>query len=231
MTRIIIFALSLLLGAGAAGTLATAQQATAQQSLPACPERLVDAASILCSCTAEATASGSVWGSDLYTDDSRLCAAARHAGAIGAEGGAIWAFERPGLESSPAVTRNGVASSSWPAWRRSIAFRPAADASTASAQSGPEACPANVAGLAEGTALTCACTIEAMSRGSSWGDQTYTADSILCRAARHAGVIGAYGGTVRARVAPGQSSYSAATRNGITSSAWANYRVSLAFDR
>ncbi|MEM7188387.1 MAG: LCCL domain-containing protein, partial [Pseudomonadota bacterium] len=35
--------------------------------------------------------SGSVWGTAIYTIDSNLCHAARHAGLIGDDGGEIWA--------------------------------------------------------------------------------------------------------------------------------------------
>lgn len=226
MRRIVIAFVTMLFSAGAAAL-------AAQSGAPAapCPDRLVGTPSIVCSCTAEQTAGGGVWGADLYTDDSDICRAAVHAGVIPAGGGDVWVFERPGIATYPATTRNGVASSSWDGWRRSIAFRSAADATAATVQSGPEACPANIAGRPEGFAITCACTIEAMSSGSIWGDGAYTADSILCRAARHAGAVGAYGGTVRARLAAGQSAYPAATRNGISSSPWGSYAVSLTFDR
>jgi hypothetical protein len=227
-----LFALCTLFGAGLAAFILPAQ--AQKPGPPACPERLVGQASLVCACSAEAAASGSVWGDDLYTDDSAICRAAVHAGTITAGGGTIWVFERPGQDSYAAVTRNGIASNSWPAWRRSIAFRPAADADAAEgADVGPrvEPCPANLAGLSVGTSLSCACTIEAMSSGSIWGDGIYTADSILCRAARHAGAIGAYGGNVRARVVAGRGSYPAATRNGIASGSWASYGASLAFDR
>lgn len=228
MRRVVLFAICLISGAGFAAAL---MPASAQSGAPAaCPDRLVGQDSLVCACSAEAAGSGSVWGSGLYTDDSNICRAAVHAGTISAGGGTIWVFERPGQKSYPAETRNGVASSSWGEWTRSIAFRPAAEAGAAD---GPraEACPANVAGLEVGTSLTCHCTIEAMGSGSIWGDGDYTADSILCRAARHAGAVGAYGGTVRARVTAGHASYPAANRNGISSGSWGGYRASLTFER
>ena len=229
MRRFMLFAICLLFGAGFTAALLPARaQPPATQ---ACPERLVGQASLVCDCSAEAAAAGAIWGADLYTDDSAICRAALHAGIIPASGGTIWVFERPGQQSYPAVTRNGVASSAWPAWQRSIAFRPAGEAAAADYGPRAEACPANVAGLQVGTRLTCACTIEAMASGSIWGDGSYTADSILCRAARHAGALGAYGGTVHARVTAGRASYPAATRNGISSGSWPSYGTSVTFDR
>jgi hypothetical protein len=227
MPRIAAFLAAVLLGV--AGAMVAAAQSDPAPA--ACPDRLAGTPSLVCSCTADATRSGGVWGSDLYTDDSHVCRAAVHAGVIGEGGGTVWVFERPGLGAYPAVTRNGVPSSSWPAWRRSIAFRPASEAVIADdTEPRAEACPENLAGRPEGTMVTCTCSIEAMSRGSIWGDGAYTADSILCRAARHTGAIGRYGGTVRARLVAGRPSYAAATRNGITSGSWASYRTSLSFD-
>lgn len=227
MTRIITFVVSALLGAGVAASLATAQQTAPA----ACPARLAESSSLVCGCSAEAAAQGGVWGDELYTDDSAICRSAVHAGAIGPEGGIVWVFERPGLNSYPASTRNGVAGSSWGMWRRSIAFRPASEAPTSDVDPAVAACPVNVRGQVVGATLTCSCTIEAMSRGSIWGDGAYTSDSILCRAARHAGVVGAYGGTVRVRVAAGRPDYPAATRNGIVSGSWPAYPTTLTFDR
>jgi hypothetical protein len=63
--------------------------------------------------------------------------------------------------------------------------------------------------------------------GVVWGSGPYTSDSNVCRAARHAGVIGARGGLVQLTPAPGQDSYAGSTRNGVTSSNWASYGSSF----
>lgn len=222
-----IFSLSLVAGAGLAFSIAPAE---AGQAAAACPEKLVGQDSLICGCTGEAAASGSVWGSDLYTDDSNICRAARHAGMIGPDGGTIWVFERPGVDAYPAVERNGVSSSSWAAWRRSIAFRPAAEAPSDGAPR-IAACPSTAATLAIGTELSCSCTIEAIGAGMVWGGGPYTADSGICRAARHAGSIGAYGGMVRVRITPGEPGYPASERNGIRAGQWAGYEKSFVFER
>lgn len=229
MIRTTLFALSIMLGAGFAAAFLPAQ---AQQPVAACPDRLVGTPSLICSCSAEATQAGSVWGSDLYTDDSAICRAALHAGMIEARGGTIWAFERPGSQSYPAVARNGVSSTTWTGgWRRSIAFRPASEATAVTAETAIAACPPSASGLALGATLTCSCTIEAMASGSVWGDGPYTGDSGICRSALHAGAVGAYGGNVRLRIAAGRASYPAATRNGVEGAAWQSYATSLTFER
>jgi hypothetical protein len=66
---------------------------------------------------------GSVWGTDTYTDDSSVCTAAVHAGLITLATGGTVTFEmRPGLDSYPASTRNGIESSSWGTWSSSFVF-------------------------------------------------------------------------------------------------------------
>lgn len=59
----------------------------------------------------------SLWGVDVYTDDSSVCTAGVHAGKITfASGGRVVIEIRPGEESYESSTRNGVTSSSWPSW-------------------------------------------------------------------------------------------------------------------
>ena len=224
MLRAMIFGACLVAGAGVA--LAVEQR---EADVGLCPEKLVGGQpSLLCDCPSEATATGSVWGSDAYTDDSAICRAALHAGAIGTGGGLVFVVEAPGQDNYPAVTRNSVASSSWPQWRRSIAFRPPAEAGRVDTLA---ACPFNVAGLAVGTRLDCTCTAAAAATGSVWGSGPYTADSAICRAALHAGEIGSEGGEVRLRVAAGRDGYTAGERRGVTTGAWGSYRASLEFGR
>jgi hypothetical protein len=68
-------------------------------------------------------APGSVWGTDVYTDDSNVCTAAVHAGLITVQGGRTVTIEiRPGLTSYAASTRNGIASGSWGTWSGSYVF-------------------------------------------------------------------------------------------------------------
>lgn len=233
MLRNVTFAVSLVLGAGLALTaLPKAEAEALAQSgaaIPACPERFTGQASLVCGCSAEATASGSVWGSDLYTDDSAVCRAAVHAGVIPARGGAVWVFERPGQDGYPAADRNGVSSGSWGSWQRSIAFRPASEA-PADAKPWAEACPANAQGLDAGARLTCACSIEAIASGSVWGSGPYTADSAICRAALHAGAISSAGGEVTLGVTSGRDSYAASERNGVAAGQWGSYPKSFAFE-
>lgn len=60
-----------------------------------------------------------------------------------------------------------------------------------------------------------------------WGNGPYTADSDLCTAARHAGVIGISGGEVTAWAAPGQPAYSGTVQHGVETREWGVYEQSF----
>lgn len=58
-----------------------------------------------------------VWGTDIYTDDSSVCTAAVHVGLITLqEGGSVTIEIRPGEDSYEATERNGIETSPYPAW-------------------------------------------------------------------------------------------------------------------
>ena len=67
--------------------------------------------------------SGSVWGTDVYSDDSAVARAAVHAGVVGVgETRTVTVTILPGQSSYAASNRNGVNSSSWGAWSGSYSF-------------------------------------------------------------------------------------------------------------
>jgi len=67
--------------------------------------------------------SGSVWGSDVYTDDSVIAVAAVHAGLVEVGQSATVTIRiLPGRDSYPGVTRNGITTSSWGSWDGSYEF-------------------------------------------------------------------------------------------------------------
>ena len=90
-------------------------------------------------CPADCISAGSVWGSDIYTRDSRVCKAAIHAGAIQAEGGTAEVKIIEGKDSYEGTERNGVTTSDWPSYATSYEFVVAAAAATAA----PETLPAS----------------------------------------------------------------------------------------
>lgn len=73
--------------------------------------------------TVTGAASGSVWGSGIYTDDSRLAAAAVHAGILRVgETGTVQVTILPGQQSYQASDANGVRSSNYGVWSGSYSF-------------------------------------------------------------------------------------------------------------
>jgi hypothetical protein len=97
-----------------------------QQSGDACPANATDlrgtGAVLQCYCGPSQTAGGSVWGTDVYTDDSYVCRAAVHAGAIGLAGGVVRIRILGGQSSYPGTSRNGVDSSGYGSWGGSYRF-------------------------------------------------------------------------------------------------------------
>jgi hypothetical protein len=66
---------------------------------------------------ADETRIDTVWGTDVYTDDSSVCTAAVHAGAITVEdGGQVTIEILPGQDSYVASEQNGIESSSYGPW-------------------------------------------------------------------------------------------------------------------
>lgn len=67
--------------------------------------------------------STTIWGTDIYTDDSSVCTAAVHAGLITlVAGGSVTIQIGPGQAEYVGSSRNGIVSSSWPAWPSSYVF-------------------------------------------------------------------------------------------------------------
>lgn len=62
-------------------------------------------------------APGPIWGHQIYTDDSSVCTAAVHAGALTVEEGGIARVAiRPGRDSYGGSTQNGITSQAWDGW-------------------------------------------------------------------------------------------------------------------
>nr|WP_237080468.1 LCCL domain-containing protein [Myxococcus xanthus] len=67
-------------------------------------------------CTCSSGGGGSVWGTNLYTDDSNICTAAVHAGVMTTSGGAVVLEVQPAQSTFIGTNRNGVTTSSYGAW-------------------------------------------------------------------------------------------------------------------
>lgn len=199
-----------------------------------CPSNLAgrtDIGSTLsCTCAAQQTQQGSLWGTDTYTSDSAICRAALHAGVISPQGGAVVVQVLGGRDSYLGTVRNGVSSGSWGAYGGSFVFLPGAVSEPAPPQPAAADCPPTATSLrGSSNSLVCFCRGDPSGDGAVWGSDVYTDDSRICRAALHAGVIGNRGGTVVVTALPGRASYPGSARNGVetfTFGAWpGSFRV------
>lgn len=191
-----------------------------QDNIGQCPDDAIalrgESREYRCRCTAEAAESGPIWGTGVYTDDSRICAAARHHGAIGPVGGRIIFETMPGRESYEGSDSNGVVSADYGQWSgsfRIVAGWPPGEGSEFSFG----LCPANASSVAQATEwFICDCTVGRIRSGAVWGSGPFTDDSSICRAARHLGMTPERGILVMVEMLPGQSSYEGSTQNGVT---------------
>lgn len=97
---------------------------TTAKGLPETDKNLV-----IVNCPADCT-SGSVWGTDVYTTDSRVCRAAIHAGATQTSGGRAGVVFEDGRDSYSGSEANGVTTSDWGSYERSFSFNQRRNAPT-----------------------------------------------------------------------------------------------------
>ncbi|WP_370240934.1 LCCL domain-containing protein [Pararhodobacter marinus] len=173
--------------------------------------------------TVTGTDRGSVWGSDIYTDDSALAAAAVHAGAIGmGESGPVTVTILPGQQSYQGSPANGVTTSDYGSWSGSYQF--------VLPEAAVEPAPANLTDYRDRVGQTFRFSVTGSDRGSVWGSGPYTDDSAVAVAAVHAGAL-AVGetGVVEIRIVPGQQSYQGSSANGVTTSNYGSWQGSYDF--
>ena len=170
---------------------------------------------------------GTIYGHDAYTADSSACTAAVHAGAISLErGGEVRVFSAPGRRLYGASTRNGVSSEAYGAYRASFTI---GSASPVSEDTFPLRWESSGRVIPPDRTVSVECPASGRA-GSVWGSDVYTADSSLCTAAVHAGVITLErGGPVRVEPRGAQPSFAGSERNGISSSSYGQYGGSFSF--
>ncbi|XP_073499410.1 uncharacterized protein [Phyllobates terribilis] len=188
-------------------------------------------------CPADCSISGrSVWGTDVYTDDSSICRAAIHAGKIPNEGGQVSVQKTPGQASYNGSTRNGIKTKNYGSYPGSFIFvastSPVTPEPTKEITQTPPvtaSCSTTARDL-PGSSADVFCPADcSTSRRSVWGTDVYTDDSSICRAAIHAGKIPNEGGQVSVQKTPGQDSYNGSTRNGITTKNYGSFPGSFIF--
>lgn len=176
-----------------------------------------------------------VWGTNIYTDDSSVCNAAVHMGLISkARGGTVTIEIRPGLSAYTGSTRNGITSHRYGAWPGSyVVVGRATTTPPTTAATGGTSWSADTRAYRGKIGSVYRFVCPAGGRASVvWGTGNYTDDSSVCTAAVHSGLIGfAQGGTVTVRVTAGLSSYVGSTRNGVTTKAYGAWHGTFVFVR
>lgn len=170
--------------------------------------------------------SGSVWGTDNYTLDSKLAKAVVHAGLLKiGESGTVLVTVAPGLSAYKGTERNGVRTSNWGAYEKSYQI---------SALTKELIDPGNMTALGKDAAVGTSYRIKVtgIASGALWGTDHYTLDSKIAKAAVHAGVLKVgEAGVVTVTIKPGQESYTGQARNGVQSSAWGSYAKSYSVSK
>jgi len=201
-------------------------------------------------------AGGSVWGTDIYTLDSSVAAAAVHAGVLANDQtGIVAVIICEGLPAYGGSSRNGVLSGAWGAFGLSFKFistQQGAVALAGTSQQGqplpgspvpfkPIAANANLYVFNDSGVLTrlrkpkvgtvVYVQVNAASAGSVWGTGVYTIDSSLGAASIHAGLLAnGQTGILKVTILPGQSSYMGSTQRGITSMSYGSYDLSYSIE-
>lgn len=172
-------------------------------------------------CPASDGTRATVYGTDIYTADSPVCAAAIHAGVLQpGRAGAVSIDIGSGAKVFEGSTRNGVTTRSYGRWGTSYTFARGGVPGQITWQTVWSAIPMD---FTEAVTLECPAG-GAPSGGKLWGTGVYTKGSSVCVAAVHAGVITAEGGgVIVARRVPGQKTYPATNRFGIASERYDAY--------
>ena len=171
---------------------------------------------------------GTVWGSNVYTDDSSICSAAVHVGLITLlDGGDVTIEILEGQEEYVGMESNGVESQDFGPYAGSFSFPDAEPLEVTASIDWARA--ANFYKSHESTEHTVECEPNG-TPGSVWGTEVYTDDSSICTAAVHAGLITVdEGGEVTFELVDGQAAYEGSEANGITSNDFGVYAGSFRF--
>jgi len=178
--------------------------------------------------------SGSVWGSDVYTDDSAAAAAAVHAGVLQpGEFGFVKITLMPGQERYETSARNGVTSQAYDAWEGSFRVEPASQPWLLQLPGGEDASRLVQFNALRGrTGLTFQVQVIGSASGTVWGTGTYTDDSSIAAAAVHAGLLKPKElGILRVTIVAGQQSYAASDSNGVKSEPYGPWEGSFRLER
>ncbi|MEO7734854.1 MAG: LCCL domain-containing protein, partial [Kofleriaceae bacterium] len=180
-----------------------------------------------------------VYGTDVYSNDTPVCAAARHAGVMSARGGDVTVVVETGRPAYRGSERNGVASRDWGAYRGSFRFQgplvvppePAAVHAPAVVDAGCSFEGTQIHGE-PGSLHRVSCPSGCKADHDVWGTDTYSGHSRVCLAAIHAGLSNDDGGGEFTLIlGSARPAFRGSKRNGVQSGDWGDYRVSFQLQR
>ena len=171
------------------------------------------------------SSTGSLWGTDIYTDDSSVAKAAVHAGLLApGQSGVVKVTVLPGQNSYNGTSAHGVTSTRYDKFDGSfkISADDGGDNSTIPA-------PADLTEFRDRPGEVYLFSLTANKNGGIWGTNVYTADSSLKSVAVHAGVLrDGESGVIRVVTVTGQGSYLGSVQNGVNSNSYTKYADSYA---
>jgi hypothetical protein len=179
--------------------------------------------------------STSVWGSDIYTDNSSVAAAAVHSGLVQVgEFGWVKVVLMPPQPRFDGSPRNGINSRSIETWEgNSFRLDPAGQPLVVQLPGGEDASRIVSMDPMRGRQNTSfVVQVVGSTSGPVWGSQIYTDDSLISSAAVHAGLlkVGELG-LIKVTIAPGRESYTATEANGVRSQPYGPWDGSYRIER
>jgi hypothetical protein len=170
---------------------------------------------------------GAVWGTDVYTDDSSLAAAAVHAGVLKVGDKAVVKVTiLPGEQKYRGSKRNGITTTDFGAFEGSFKVEAVKGRSPRAAAPKPRvmAEPGTPVEFRGQNGKSFLFEITGQNTGPVWGTGVYTDDSFLATAAVHAGVVKVgQKAVVKVTILPGEQQYTGSDRNGIISNNWGDW--------
>jgi LCCL domain len=178
-------------------------------------------------------ASGNVWGTDVYTDDSSPAAAAVHAGVLSAgEFGFVTITLMPGQARYDGSARNGVTSQPYGGFEGSFRVE-RSEPSIVQLPGGEDASRLVPMETLRGRiGFSFVVQVVGSGTGAVWGTGVYTDDSSIAAAAVHAGLLepGELG-FLRVTIGSGRASFAASDSHGIRSQPYGPWDGSFRLER
>lgn len=178
----------------------------------------------------QGTDTGKFWGTEIYTDDSRLSLAAVHSGSLQiGEYGIVEVTVLPGQDHYTGSAQNGVTSEDYGAWPGSYSLRRVSEETIIGIG---QKDPGDLTPYRERTDAVLRFSVTGSDWGSVWGSGVYTDDSTLAMVCVHAGLLRiGETGLIEVTLLPGLEEYEGSTQNGITSQSYGSWQWSYSVTR